>query len=106
MGIRVANISGSTRSFAETIVTLHLTDGEFDIYLPEFTFDWEDNIFFWVAESGSTYYANDTLAPGWPNIDAIGAMTDPSSYLARAAIPEPATIILLSLGAALIVKKR
>ena len=110
LGIRVSNNSGAARTFDETVMTLQFLDGDFDVYLPEFTVEKSQQLFFWVAESGSTYYANDSLGPGQLNIDASYAMAPPSPFLpshflARE-VPEPATIILLSLGAVLIVKKR
>lgn len=107
LGIRIGNYSNADQAITETVMTLSFLNEDFDVYLPAFTVEKSQQIFFWVAESGSTYYANDPLGfADSPNIYAIDAMADPAYYLAREAIPEPATIILLSLGAVLIAKKR
>ncbi|MCK5173778.1 MAG: PEP-CTERM sorting domain-containing protein [Planctomycetes bacterium] len=106
LGVRIGNYSNADQTLDATVMTLSFLNEDFDVYLPEFTIEKSQQMFFWVAESGSTYYANDPLGfADKPNIYAIDAMADPSTFLARE-VPEPATIILLSLGAVLIVKKR
>ena len=104
MGIRIGNYSPTQATFAESTMTLHLTDEDFDIYLPEFTLDQMDNIFLWVAESGATYFANSAKGAGLPDIFADTAMNMGTEYLAR--VPEPSTILLLTLGGLMIRRGR
>ena len=97
LGIRIGNYTSGTQTFEDCILTLDfIGSGSFNIYLPEFTFKTNENIFFWVAESGATYYANSLKGVGYPDISATIAMAADDEYLARA--PEPATILLLGLG--------
>ncbi len=106
LGIRVGNYVDGLVTFDPTVITLSLSGNEgFDVFLPALSLNNNENIYFWVAKTGSTYYANDLLVAGLPNVSATAAMAIPNYYRARA-VPEPATIIMLSLGTMLIVKKR
>ncbi|MBW8000917.1 MAG: hypothetical protein FVQ80_02720 [Planctomycetes bacterium] len=96
LGIRIFNSAGSTITFDATVLTLGLTSGNLDVYLPEFTFDTGDNMFFWVSTAGATYYSTLLLGPGYPELSAEAAMDDVDLYLA--VVPEPATILILTLG--------
>jgi hypothetical protein len=103
LGIRINNNSGATRTFGPSVLTLDFVGDSFDIYLPGFTFDWMTDMFFWVAQSGATYYANSSKDVGLPDMLAGQAMSDPQ-YLART--PEPATVALLGLGAVLLRRRK
>jgi hypothetical protein len=97
LGIRIGNYSGSTQTFETSILTLDFIGcGSFDVYLPEFTFEQGNNIFFWVSETGATYYANSSKGPGYPDLSADAATAAGDQYLART--PEPATLLLFGLG--------
>ena len=100
LGIRIDNSSGATQTFDPSILTLDFVDDSFDVYLPGFTFDHWKSIFFWVAESGATYYANSLKGVGDIDMSAADAMAAGDEYLAR--IPEPATVVLFGLGAVLL----
>lgn len=104
LGIRASNNSGATRTFEPSVLTLDFVDGSVDVYLPEFTFGWGTDMFFWVAQSGATYYANSSKDIGFPDISASDAMSAGDEYLART--PEPATAVLFGLGALLFGRKR
>jgi hypothetical protein len=97
-------------------VTLDFTSGSFDVFLPEFqfTFRWRgdghdrtedpykpdvDPMYLWVAHNGATYYANSSKGCGAPDMTAAQAMALGDTYLAAAAVPEPATLAILGLGA-------
>jgi hypothetical protein len=104
LGIRIGNFTGSTQTFEACILTLDfIGSGSFDIYLPEFTFRTNENIFLWVAENGETYYANSLKGAGYPDISAYTAMAADDEYLAMA--PEPATLLLLGLGGAISLRR-
>lgn len=97
LGIRVSHYTGSTQTFEACILTLDFVgSGSFDIYLPEFTVGTGENMFFWVSQSGATYYANSLKGVGFPDMSALTAMAAGDEYLAG--VPEPATIFLLGLG--------
>jgi hypothetical protein len=104
LGVRVANQSGSTQTFGASVLTLDFVGtGSFNVYLPEFTFkanENENNIFFWVAQSGATYYANSSKGVGSPDMSAAMAMSAGDEYLAS--VPEPAMVLLLCLGSLII----
>ena len=109
LGIRVFNNSTATQTFEPSVLTLDfvddsLVDYSFDVYLPGFTFDHEQSMFFWVAESGATYYANSSKDIGFPNMLASEAMAAGDEYLART--PEPATVLLFGLGALVLRRRR
>jgi len=110
LAIRVANSSGQTITFEPCTVTLNFAQSTFNLYLPEFTFQSMDNIYFWVSDNGATYYANTAKSPGQyidygPNMSAAAAIAAGDEYLA-AAVPEPATLALLGLGGMFLCRKR
>jgi hypothetical protein len=103
LGIRVGNYTGNNQTFEACILTLDfIGSGSFDIHLPGFTFETNDNIFFWVSQTGATYYANSLKGVGLPDISAAEAMAAGDEYLAMA--PEPATILLFGLGSFALLK--
>lgn len=105
LGIRIGNYTSGIQTFGACVLTLDfIGEGSFDIYLPEFTFGINENIFFWVAESGATYYANSLKAAGYPDISADIAMAAGDEYLAKN--PEPTTILLFGLGGAIFLQRR
>lgn len=104
LGVRIANLSGTTQTFESSVLTLDFIDASFDVYIPGFTFEWSEEIFFWIAESGATYYANSSKDVGLPDMSAGDAMAAGDEYLAR--IPEPATLILFGLGGLMVRRKR
>lgn len=104
LGVRIGNYTSGTQTFEACILTLDfIGGGSFDIYLPEFTFGTNENIFFWVAENGTTYYANSLKGAGYPDISADTAIAADNEYLAMA--PEPATLLLLGIGALMLRRK-
>jgi len=104
LGIRVSNYSGDTQTFEPSVLTLDFVDGGVDVYLPEFTFEWGTDMFFWVAQSGATYYANSSKGVGFPDMSAAVTIAAGDEYLART--PEPATAMLFGLGTLLLYKTR
>ncbi len=98
LGVRIGHNTTFTETFEACILTLDfVSGGSFDIYLPEFTVGTGKNMFFWVSQSGATYYANSLKGVGFPDMSAVTAMAAGDEYLAGA-VPEPATILLLGLG--------
>lgn len=104
LGIRIDNVSGVTQTFEPSVLTLDFVDDGFDVYLPGFTFDNWNSMFFWVAQSGATYYANSSKDVGFPDMLAADAMAAGDEYLART--PEPTTAVLFGLGAFLLRRRR
>lgn len=105
LGIRIGNYSGGTQTFEASMLTLEFIGcGSFDVYLPEFTFEQGDNMFFWISETGATYYANSSMVPGYPDLSADEAIAAGDQYLAMA--PEPATLLLLGFGGLMLLRKR
>jgi len=100
LGIRASNNSGDTQTFEPSVLTLDFVGDSLSVYLPEFTFGGGTNIFFWVAQSGATYYANSSKDVGFPDISATHVMAAGDEYLART--PEPATAVLFGLGTLLL----
>lgn len=99
LAVRFFNQSGIIASFAETIVTIDFKGGAMDIYLPQFDLAVSGDIHFWVANDGSTYFANITDgngSDGAPNISAQDSID--AEHIAAVATPEPATLALLGLG--------
>lgn len=103
-GIRIFNSSKSSVTFGATILTLDFTNGSFDVHLPRFTFNGNENMFFWVSTLGATYYATTSMGTGFPDISAATAMAAGDTYLAET--PEPATVLLLTLGGIYLRKRR
>ena len=108
LGIRVANYSGQSRTFEACVMTLDFSTTSFNVYMPQFSFESMHNIYFWVARSGATYYAHTSRAAGYltqhgPNMSAADAIAAGDEYLA--AVPEPATVCLLGLGALVLLRK-
>jgi len=104
LGIRFDNISGVTQMFEPSVLTLDFVDDSLDVYLPGFTFDNWNSMFFWVAQSGASYYANSSKDVGFPDMLAADVMAAGDEYLART--PEPTTVVLFGLGALLFGRRR
>jgi hypothetical protein len=105
LGVRITHNTGAAQTFEACILTLDFVgSGSFDIFLPQFTVGTGENMFFWVSQSGATYYANSSKGVGFPDMSAVTAMSAGEEYLA--ATPEPATILLLATGALLLNRRR
>jgi len=104
LGIRIVNFAGGVETFHESILTLDLGDDIFDVYLPEFSFDGNEDMFLWVAQSGATYYATALQGPGLPDMTADFAISFGDANLAR--VPEPVTLALFGSGALILLGKR
>ncbi len=104
LGIRIFNSSNLSVTFGATVLTLDFTVESFAVHLPEFTFNASENMFFWVSTLGATYYATTSMDTGFPDISAASAMAGDDTYIAET--PEPATILLLTLGGIYLRKRR
>jgi len=109
LGLRVANGSGQNCTFSACVMTLDFSTASFKVYMPEFTFESTHNIYFWVADNGSTYYAHTSRGSGYltecgPNMSAAEAIAAGDEYLA--VVPEPAVVLLLGLGSLVLRRKR
>ena len=104
LGIRIFSAVAGVETFQESILTLDFGDDIFDVYLPELTFDGNEDIFLWVAQSGATYYAAASQGPGYPNMTAGFAMSFGDENLAR--VPEPATLTLFGSAALILLGRR
>ncbi len=105
LGIRIHNNTGDPRTFEPSVLTLDfVVDDSLGVYLPEFTFGGGTDMFFWVAQSGFTYYANSLKGVGFPDFSAGHVMALDDEYLART--PEPATVMLFGLGALVLRRRR
>lgn len=102
LGIRIFSAVAGVEIFQETILTLDLGDNLFDVFLPEFTIGSNQEMFFWVAQSGATYYATTSPGPGRPNMTAAAAIDE--GNLAR--VPEPVTLSLFGSGALILLHRR
>jgi hypothetical protein len=109
LGIRVANYSGHSCTFEACVMTLDFSNASFNVYMPQFSFESMHNIYFWVAANGATYYAHTSKTSGYltqcgPDMSAADAIAAGDEYLA--AVPEPATVLMLGLGVLVLLKKR
>jgi hypothetical protein len=110
-GIRIlstANPALDPQTFEESVLTLTLKldlgeSGPFDVYLPQIALNSGESMFLWVAQSGATYYANDSKGPGFPNMTSTLAMSD-EEHIAR--LPEPATMAFFAAGSMMLIRKR
>ncbi|MBW8015543.1 MAG: PEP-CTERM sorting domain-containing protein [Planctomycetes bacterium] len=97
LAVKYINNSGADRLFVETVLTIYFERGAIDIFLPEFDLAVREEIHFWAADDGSTYYANVTGIPGSAtglNMEAKDSIA--AGHIAR--VPEPSTIAILGLG--------
>ncbi len=106
LGIRIFSAISGSQIFQESILTLDFGDDIFDVYLPELTFNGNEDMFLWVAQSGATYYATALQGPGLdrPDITAGDAMLLGDANLAM--VPEPVTLALFGSGALILLGKR
>ena len=104
LGIRISSAVSGDQTFQESILTLDFGDDTFDVYLPELTFSWNEDMFLWVAQSGATYYATTSQGPGLPDLTASDAMLPGDTNLAR--IPEPVTLALFGSSALILLSRR
>lgn len=105
LAVRFGNSTSGDVTFAPSVVTINFTSGAMDVYLPGFTLAKSDNMHLWVASDGSTYFANvsgDQGTSGSPNISAQESIT--AGHIA--AVPEPATIAILGLGAIFLYRRK
>lgn len=108
LAIRILNLSGYEITLDETVITLGLNIGSTDVYLPGFTLAWGANMHFWVADDGSSYYANVTTEgigiSGGPTMSADESIA--GGYIATEATPEPATMLLFGVGMLFLPRKK
>ena len=101
-GIRILSTALDPQTFGESILTLDLGGDIFDVYLPELTFELNQNMFLWVAQSGATYYATALQGPGLPDMTATEAIA--AGNLAR--VPEPVTLAMFGSGLLILLGRR
>lgn len=104
LGIHILSAVTGEQTFQESVLTLDFGDGLFDVYLPEITFSWSEDMFLWVAQSGATYYATASQGPGFPEMTASEAMLLGDANLAR--VPEPVTLALFGSSAIILLGRR
>ncbi len=102
MGIRIYSGTAGNQTFNGTILTLDLGDDFFNVFLPEFTIDSNQEMFFWVAQSGATYYATASQGAGRPDMTANDAIAADN----LAMVPEPVTLSLFGSGALILLRRR
>jgi len=105
LGIRVGNFAVIDRTFSASVLTLHLSSSDFDVYLPDYTYPVDAYTYFWVSTIGGVFYANSSMGPGIPDMTAAEAMAAGDGDTYRLTVPEPTTIFLLGLGT-IFVRKR
>jgi hypothetical protein len=103
-GIRILSTALGPQTFEESILTLDLGSELFDVHLPEIALNSSEEMFFWVAQSGATYYSTILKGLGPPDMTATLAMSIGEEYLAR--VPEPVTLVLFGSGALILLGRR
>jgi hypothetical protein len=95
-----SNDSGEIAKFSATVATVFFKNNPMEIYLPKFDLAIKEDMHFWVADDGSTYFANMSGidgASGGPTMSAQESID--GGFIAAANVnPEPATLMLFGLG--------